>query len=178
MARDSKVTDSSFDTGYGRFKGMRFDADHLEDIFSALDDNGLLKQSHLLTGYTPSAKALETVSRAVDRLKEINPDLVYVCDTVCGDDGRLYVRSKRSTQSATSKVLTRRTHRWPKKSSPSTNNLSPKLQSSHRTNSKLKSSLKPRLVPSLLSGQRLPPFTPSTICPPSSFLHSLCPERK
>lgn len=80
-------------TGYGRFKGLRFDAQHLEDIFSALDANGLFKQSHLLTGYTPSAQALEAVGRAVDRLREINPNLVYVCDTVCGDDGRLYVCS-------------------------------------------------------------------------------------
>ncbi|GAA5883800.1 hypothetical protein JCM16303_002379 [Sporobolomyces ruberrimus] len=76
---------------YGRWGGSKFDAPHLEDIFSALDANGLLRQSHLLTGYVPGADALEVVTRTVDRLRAVNPRLVYVLDPVMGDDGRIYV---------------------------------------------------------------------------------------
>ncbi|KAK4704880.1 pyridoxine kinase, partial [Phenoliferia sp. Uapishka_3] len=97
-------------SGYGRWGGSKFDAAHLEDIFSALDvsalsvppssivtyplssqANGLLRQSHLLTGYVPGAEALLVVSRTVDRLRSINPSLTYVLDPVMGDDGRIYV---------------------------------------------------------------------------------------
>lgn len=78
-------------TGYGRWGGSKFDAAHLEDIFSALDANGLLRQSHLLTGYVPGADALKVVARTVDRLRAVNPRLVYVLDPVMGDDGRIYV---------------------------------------------------------------------------------------
>ena len=100
--------------GYGRWGGSKFDAAHLEDVFSALDvslflpvmsqlnfrpadtgiivqANGLLRQSHLLTGYVPGAEALLVVSRLVDRLRTLNPSLVYVLDPVMGDDGRIYV---------------------------------------------------------------------------------------
>ncbi|BGO93571.1 Putative pyridoxal kinase [Rhodotorula toruloides] len=76
---------------YGRWGGSKFDAAHLEDVFSALDANGLLRQSHVLTGYVPGADALKVVVRAVDRLRAINPSLVYILDPVMGDDGRIYV---------------------------------------------------------------------------------------
>ncbi|KAM0790786.1 hypothetical protein ACM66B_004634 [Microbotryomycetes sp. NB124-2] len=78
-------------TRYGRWGGSKFDAAHLEDIFSALDANGLLRQSHMLTGYVPGAEALSVVARSVDRLRSINPNLIYVLDPVMGDDGRIYV---------------------------------------------------------------------------------------
>lgn len=50
-----------------------------------------MRQSHLLTGYVPGADALKVVARTVDRLKAVNPRLVYVLDPVMGDDGRIYV---------------------------------------------------------------------------------------
>ncbi|GAA5949027.1 hypothetical protein JCM10213_003194 [Rhodosporidiobolus nylandii] len=60
-------------------------------IWRTSSANGLLRQSHLLTGYVPGADALKVVVRAVDRLRAINPSLVYVLDPVMGDDGRIYV---------------------------------------------------------------------------------------
>jgi pyridoxine kinase len=44
-----------------------------------------------LTGYVPGADALKVVVKAVDRLRAVNPALVYVLDPVMGDDGRIYV---------------------------------------------------------------------------------------
>ncbi|KAH8924923.1 Bud site selection protein 16, partial [Atractiella rhizophila] len=78
-------------TGYKRFGGSRFDAAHLEDIFQAMETNGLLRQSHFLTGYVPGPEALKVVAKMAKRLREANPDLVYVLDPVMGDDGRIYV---------------------------------------------------------------------------------------
>ncbi|GAA6012226.1 hypothetical protein JCM10207_002769 [Rhodosporidiobolus poonsookiae] len=85
------VSFSNHTVRYGRWGGSKFDAAHLEDVFSALDANGLLRQSHLLTGYVPGADALKVVVRAVDRLRAVNPSLVYLLDPVMGDDGRIYV---------------------------------------------------------------------------------------
>lgn len=70
---------------------MRMDAAHLQDVFDAMDANGLLRQSHLLTGYIPGAEALTAVSGMVDRLRHINSKLVYILDPVMGDDGKIYV---------------------------------------------------------------------------------------
>lgn len=37
-------------TGFGRWGGTRFDAAHLDDLFSGLDKNGLLRYARVLTG--------------------------------------------------------------------------------------------------------------------------------
>lgn len=42
-------------------------------------------------GYIGSVGLLETIQRVVRTLRAANPDLVYVCDPVLGDDGRLYL---------------------------------------------------------------------------------------
>jgi len=78
-------------TGYGSFKGKVLDADGLWDLIEGLAENGLLVYTHLLTGYMGSAALLKVVIRIAEKLKQINPDLVYVCDPVLGDNGKLYV---------------------------------------------------------------------------------------
>ena len=66
--------------------------DQLWSLVEGLDTNGLLEgYTHLLTGYIGSASMLRTVARLVRKLRQINPDLVYVCDPVLGDNGKLYV---------------------------------------------------------------------------------------
>lgn len=45
----------------------------------------------VLTGYFGSASQVAPVARMIRRLKESNPDLIYVCDPVIGDAGGLYV---------------------------------------------------------------------------------------
>merc|ERR1711939_846875 len=78
-------------TGYGRWGGSKFDAAHLEDVFNALEINGLFRQSRILTGYVPGADALSVVASKVRKLKAANPAITYVLDPVMGDDGRIYV---------------------------------------------------------------------------------------
>ena len=65
------------------------DAHHILDIFEALEANGLLRHTQLLTGYVPGAEALEAVSTIVDRMRASNDRLIYVLDPVMGDDGKL-----------------------------------------------------------------------------------------
>ena len=45
----------------------------------------------VISGYFGSARQAEAVARLVHALKAKNPELLYVCDPVLGDDGGLYV---------------------------------------------------------------------------------------
>merc|ERR1712212_1028940 len=79
-------------TGYSYFKGQILDAEQLGQLFDGLVLNGLHKKyTHLLTGYIGSTSFLEKVAEVVKVLKEANPYLLYVCDPVMGDNGKLYV---------------------------------------------------------------------------------------
>ncbi|SAM82009.1 related to pyridoxal kinase [Ustilago bromivora] len=83
-------------TGYGRWGGLRFDADHLSDIFSGLEKNGLLRYSRMLTGYMPSAAVVQIVLELVKKLRTRQGaqegGLIYLLDPVMGDMGRgMYV---------------------------------------------------------------------------------------
>ncbi len=42
-------------------------------------------------GYIGSVGLLQVIKRVVQTLRQTNPDLVYVCDPVLGDDGKLYL---------------------------------------------------------------------------------------
>eukprot|EP00040_Diaphanoeca_grandis_P021807 m.116463 g.116463 ORF g.116463 m.116463 type:complete len:312 (+) comp28505_c0_seq1:22-957(+) len=78
-------------TGYPSFTGEKLGHDQLWSLIEGLEKNSLLKYTHLLTGYMGSAALLDIVARVAKKLKEINPDLIYVCDPVLGDNGKLYV---------------------------------------------------------------------------------------
>lgn len=79
-------------TGYDHFKGQILDAEQLGQLFEGLVLNGLHKKyTHLLTGYIGSTSFLEKVAEVVKVLKDANPSLLYVCDPVMGDNGKLYV---------------------------------------------------------------------------------------
>lgn len=78
-------------TGYPTFRGQVLNGKQLWDLIEGLEENQLLHYTHLLTGYIGSVSFLDTVLQVVDKLRSVNPDLVYVCDPVLGDEGKLYV---------------------------------------------------------------------------------------
>ncbi len=85
-------------TGYPTSRGSVLDGAGFVELLDGLDDNGLLKgYSHLLTGYVGSPSLMQEVVEAVGRLREKNPGLVYVCDPVMGDNGKLYVKPEVAT---------------------------------------------------------------------------------
>ncbi|BFZ24984.1 hypothetical protein BsWGS_28023 [Bradybaena similaris] len=81
-------------TGYGKWKGQVLDAQQVTDLFEGLRINNLLDFSYVLTGYIGSETFLEKVGDTVKELKSKNPNLIYVCDPVMGDNGKLYVSEK------------------------------------------------------------------------------------
>lgn len=78
-------------TGYASWTGQKLNGDELISLMDGLDSNGLLEYSHLLTGYAGSASFLRAIVKVAKRLKDRSPSLLYFCDPVMGDNGKLYV---------------------------------------------------------------------------------------
>ncbi|ETM00378.1 pyridoxal kinase [Phytophthora nicotianae] len=83
-------------TGYAKFTGRRLTGDELHELLDGMEINDLLKDAHthLLTGYIGSISLLDAIVRVYERIRaaQTHPErLVYVCDPVMGDLGKLYV---------------------------------------------------------------------------------------
>ncbi|KAI9493094.1 Ribokinase-like protein [Zychaea mexicana] len=79
-------------TGYPSWTGNRLADTDVQELFDGLEKNGLIDDyTHILTGYIGNYAILDTIKRFVLKLKSVNPNLIYVCDPVMGDWGRLYV---------------------------------------------------------------------------------------
>ncbi|KAL4114112.1 hypothetical protein PRIC2_014792 [Phytophthora ramorum] len=83
-------------TGYETFTGRRLTGDELHELLDGMEANDLLRDAHthLLTGYIGSISLLDAIVRVYERLRaaQSNPErLLYVCDPVMGDLGKLYV---------------------------------------------------------------------------------------
>ncbi|CAO1350547.1 unnamed protein product [Diamesa serratosioi] len=79
-------------TGYKTMKGQVLNSEELDDLFQGLTANDIhLTYSHLLTGYVGNDSFLRQISKIIKTLRESNPDLIYVCDPVMGDAGKMYV---------------------------------------------------------------------------------------
>ena len=64
---------------------------------AAVDDMGGSRWSGairaVVSGYFGSAAQVAPVAHMIRKLKDANPDLIYVCDPVIGDSGGLYVKA-------------------------------------------------------------------------------------
>lgn len=79
-------------TQYAHVRGQKLKENDLRDLFEGLKLNNLTKQyTHLLTGYIGDITFLNGIANVVDELKQQNKDLLYMCDPVLGDNGKLYV---------------------------------------------------------------------------------------
>eukprot|EP01147_Barroeca_monosierra_P009003 gene9003-1333_t len=78
-------------TGYANVKGTKQAADELWELINGLESNDLLHYTHILTGYVGTSEFLNAVLGIIRKLKEVNPSIIYVCDPVLGDHGKLYV---------------------------------------------------------------------------------------
>ena len=79
-------------THYQHFKGQILSSTELKEVFAGLKLNSLDRNyTHLLTGYTKSESFAQEILSIVRHLKSINPNLIYLCDPVLGDNGECYV---------------------------------------------------------------------------------------
>lgn len=78
--------------GHGPSTRLRFDD---EAFTNAMADLAKAKWRDevkgILTGYFGSVAQVKAVATLIRALREINPDLIYVCDPVIGDKGGLYI---------------------------------------------------------------------------------------
>jgi len=73
-------------TGYGKWQGEIFSADHVLNVVRGIEELGLVPQCRaILSGYMGSREICDAVAATVKRFKQINPSLLYVCDPVIGN---------------------------------------------------------------------------------------------
>jgi pyridoxine kinase len=78
---------------YAHTAALTVPAETSEALFSALEENGWLDQARaFVTGYLPSEAHAAVAARWVERLRRLNPAIVYICDPVIGDEpGGVYL---------------------------------------------------------------------------------------
>ena len=81
-------------TGYGEFKGQVFPASHIHDVLEGLQARGVLARCDaVLSGYLGDPGTGEAILEAVASIRQVRPQVRYLCDPVMGDIGRgLFVR--------------------------------------------------------------------------------------
>ena len=73
-------------------KGSTVSAKTVEAVLEGIDAQGVIGQCDgILSGYLGEPETAEVLGDAVKRFKQQNPELLYCCDPVMGDDGRVYV---------------------------------------------------------------------------------------
>ncbi|XP_030753615.1 pyridoxal kinase [Sitophilus oryzae] len=78
-------------TGYKFVKGQVLTEKELAELVTGLTENNIDSYSHLITGYIGSPSFLKEIANVYSKLKDKNPNIIYVCDPVLGDNGKLYV---------------------------------------------------------------------------------------
>jgi len=76
-------------TGYGAWRGMVLDPDVIAEVIEGMSERGALARvDAVLTGYQGSPGVASVVLATVERVRGLNPSVVYCCDPVMGDVGR------------------------------------------------------------------------------------------
>jgi len=77
---------------YPTVRGRVLDAELVADLLRGVEERGLVDEAAVLvTGYLGSPDNAVVIADFVERALSRNPKLVYLCDPVIGDDGRVYV---------------------------------------------------------------------------------------
>lgn len=84
------TVDFSNHTGYGFVRGHAISKKEMEALFVGLGDMHC-RYDAMISGYIPSADLVGVLADNVALMKKRNPNMIYVCDPVMGDQGHLYV---------------------------------------------------------------------------------------
>ena len=80
-------------TGYPTVQGPILEGNELDAISNGLFDNDLMGYDYFLTGYIGSESFLNSILKVWDRIRQVNPKAIFLCDPVLGDDGNYYVHA-------------------------------------------------------------------------------------
>lgn len=80
----------SNNTAYPTWEGKSLSNVDILDLYKGLCNNNLTEYTHVLTGYNNSVETLKSVVEIIKELKLKNENLIYVCDPVMGDHGKMY----------------------------------------------------------------------------------------
>jgi pyridoxine kinase len=73
--------------GYGKYEGGPLEADLIHRLVTALDEQGWLRRCDaVISGYLAEADQAHAMLDAVARVKAANPDALYLCDPIMGDE--------------------------------------------------------------------------------------------
>jgi pyridoxine kinase len=77
---------------YPSLRGRVLESDLVADLLKGVEERGLVDEAAVLvTGYLGSPGNAAVIADFVERALTRNAKLVYLCDPVIGDDGRVYV---------------------------------------------------------------------------------------
>lgn len=75
-------------TGYPTAPGRVFGAEHVAEVLHGLGERGVLAQcGGILSGWLGGAGVGQVIAETVQAVRAMQPDVLYVCDPVMGDDG-------------------------------------------------------------------------------------------
>ncbi|OBA24464.1 Ribokinase-like protein [Metschnikowia bicuspidata var. bicuspidata NRRL YB-4993] len=77
-------------TGYGRVEGSSLLNAEMQSLFEGLQ-NISCRYDAIILGYIPTPSLIDILAQNIVLMKKDNPALIYICDTVMGDQGHLYV---------------------------------------------------------------------------------------
>jgi pyridoxine kinase len=75
-------------------KGFRLEAGQFKNILEGLQANGLVDYNAVLSGYISSGDIIDVLRDSLEAFKLTQPELVYICDPVLGDNGSYYVKAE------------------------------------------------------------------------------------
>ncbi|MCA1413104.1 pyridoxal kinase [Bradyrhizobium sp. NBAIM20] len=77
---------------YASLRGRVLETELVADLLKGVEERGLVDEAAVLvTGYLGSSGNAAVIADFVERARTRNGKLVYLCDPVIGDDGRVYV---------------------------------------------------------------------------------------
>ncbi|WKX90697.1 hypothetical protein Q1695_009502 [Nippostrongylus brasiliensis] len=77
--------------GYKHVKGQRLTDVELTELYEGLKLNEINEYSYILTGYCGNVSFLKKIADIITDLKNNDPNVMFVCDPVMGDNGKYYV---------------------------------------------------------------------------------------
>lgn len=82
-------------TGYRTWKGTVLPVEAVAQVIQGIEERGVLPECNgILSGYMGDASLGDVILDAVHRVKAANPNAIYCCDPVMGDEGRgFFVRA-------------------------------------------------------------------------------------